>query len=71
MLVAATKLPDAVIARQLERTDLTHGAIGQPQAETITAAGLALQQAGVLPAEADVKATVAELIEPKYLSSTQ
>jgi sulfonate transport system substrate-binding protein len=71
VLVAATKLPEPVIARQLERTDLKNGAIGAPQAETITAAGLALQQAGVLPAEADVKATVAKLIQPKYLSSTQ
>jgi sulfonate transport system substrate-binding protein len=71
VLVAATKLPDPVIARQLERTDLKQGAIGQPQADTITAAGLALHQAGVLPAEADVKATVAKLIQPKYLTSTQ
>ncbi|WP_460448196.1 aliphatic sulfonate ABC transporter substrate-binding protein [Alsobacter sp. SYSU BS001988] len=67
-LVAATKLPDPVIAKQLERTELTHGPIGQPQAETILAAGLALQQAGVIDAGVDVKATVASLIEPKYLA---
>lgn len=68
-LVAATKLPDAVIAKQLERTELTHGPIGQPQADTILAAGLALQQAGVIDASVDVKATVNALIEPKYLAS--
>ncbi|MCP8938034.1 aliphatic sulfonate ABC transporter substrate-binding protein [Alsobacter sp. SYSU M60028] len=69
-LVAATKLPDAVIARQLERTELTHGPIGKPQADSILAAGLALQEAGVIESGVDVKASVAALIEPKYLPST-
>src|SRR5689334_12766153 len=49
ILVTYTKLPEAVIERQLQRTELTHSAIGQPQADTILAAGLALQQAGVIP----------------------
>lgn len=66
-LIAATKLPDPVITRQLERTELTHGPIGAPQAETITAAGLALQEAGVLKPDVDVKATVSSLIDPSYL----
>src|SRR5712672_3650581 len=45
--IAATKLPDAVVYKQLkERTELTHSRIGAPQSETILAAGLALQQAG-------------------------
>jgi len=69
-LVAATKLPDTVIARQLERTELTHGPIGKPQADSIIAAGLALQEAGVIEPGVDVKATVAALIEPKYLPAT-
>ncbi|PSC04940.1 aliphatic sulfonates ABC transporter substrate-binding protein [Alsobacter soli] len=67
-LVAATKLPEPVIAKQLERTELTHGPIGQPQAETILKAGLALQQAGVIEPSVDVKATVNALIEPKFLA---
>jgi len=68
-LVAVTKLPDAVIARQLgERTELTHSRIGQPQRESILAAGLALQQAGVIKADVDVKATVDALIDGSYLS---
>ncbi|NNC01097.1 ABC transporter substrate-binding protein, partial [Corallococcus exiguus] len=33
-LIAYTKLPDAVIQRQLERTELPHSAIGQPQVDT-------------------------------------
>jgi sulfonate transport system substrate-binding protein len=66
-LVAATKLPDTVIARQLERTELTHSVIGKPQADSILAAGIALQEAGVLESGLDMKAVVASLIEPKYL----
>lgn len=65
-LVEVTKLPDTVIARQLERTDLSHSRIGDAQRDTIEAAGLALQQAGVLKPDVDVKAVVADLIDPSY-----
>lgn len=65
-LVAATKLPEPVIARQIERTDLTKPAIGPAQAESIRAAGLALQQAGVIPASTDVAAAVEGLIDPQF-----
>ena len=68
-LVDATKLPDAVIAKQLERTELTHGPIGAAQSETIIAAGLALQDAGVLKPEVNIKAVVADLIDSSYLSA--
>ena len=68
-LVAATKLPDAVIQRQLERTELTHSVIGKPQADSIIAAGVALQEAGVLESNIDIKAVTASLIEPKYLTA--
>ncbi|MCJ8507031.1 aliphatic sulfonate ABC transporter substrate-binding protein [Rhizobium lemnae] len=68
-LVAATKLPDEVIARQLERTDLTNSAIGKEQASTIEAAGVALQKAGVLKPEVDVAGTVSQLIDASYLSA--
>jgi sulfonate transport system substrate-binding protein len=66
LLVAATKLPENVVARQLERTDLNNGRIGATQKETILAAGLALQDAGVLPATADVRATVDQLIDESF-----
>ncbi len=65
-LAAATKLPDAVIARQLTRTDLGRPAIGPVQAESIRAAGLALQQAGVIPAGTDVAAAVDDLIDTRF-----
>jgi sulfonate transport system substrate-binding protein len=65
-----TKLPPAVVNRQLdERTELTHSVIGEAQRESILAAGLALQQAGVVPANVDVKATVDDLIDPRYLTA--
>ncbi|MCZ8036211.1 MAG: aliphatic sulfonate ABC transporter substrate-binding protein [Novosphingobium sp.] len=65
-LVAYTKLSDAVIERQLTRTELTHATIGQAQAETIIAAGLALQEAGVVPAKTDVKAVVDDLLDRRF-----
>ena len=62
--IAITKLPDAVVDKQLkERTELTHSRIGAPQRESMLAAGLALQQAGVVDAKVDVKATLDALID--------
>ncbi len=62
--IAVTKLPDAVVDKQLkERTELTHSRIGSAQRESILAAGLALQQAGVIDAKTDVKAAVDSLID--------
>src|SRR5436190_15173954 len=59
-----TKLPDVVADKQLkERTELTHNRIGAPQRESILAAGLALQQAGVIDAKVNVKATLDALID--------
>jgi len=64
--IAVTKLPDAVADKQLkERTEITHNRIGAPQRESILAAGIALQQAGVIPASVDVKAAVNDLIDDR------
>jgi sulfonate transport system substrate-binding protein len=69
--ITATKLPETVVDKQLkERTELTHSRIGAPQRESILAAGLALQQAGVVKADVDVKKTVDDLIDDKYLAVT-
>jgi sulfonate transport system substrate-binding protein len=66
VFIAVTKLPDAVADKQLkERTEITHNRIGAPQRESILAAGVALQQAGVIPASVDVKATVNDLIDDR------
>src|SRR3954469_7785881 len=62
--IAVTKLPGEVVDKQLkERTELTHSRIGAPQRDSILAAGLALQQAGVVDAKVDVKATLDALID--------
>jgi sulfonate transport system substrate-binding protein len=62
--ISITKLPEAVVDKQLkERTDLTHSKIGASQRASILAAGLALQQAGVIAANVDVKATLDALID--------
>ncbi|NKM01705.1 MULTISPECIES: aliphatic sulfonate ABC transporter substrate-binding protein [Rhizobium] len=68
-LVAATKLPDTVIERQLERTNLTYSVIGNAQRETIEAAGLALQKAEVIKTDVDVVKTVSALVDPSYASA--
>lgn len=68
-LIAYTKLSDAVIERQLTRTELSHSTIGQAQAETIIAAGLALKEAGVLPATTDVKAVVDDLLDRRFAAT--
>jgi sulfonate transport system substrate-binding protein len=65
IFMAVTKLPEAVVDKQLdERTDLSASQIGDAQRESIVAAGLALQQARVIAADIDIKASVDALIEP-------
>jgi sulfonate transport system substrate-binding protein len=68
-LVKAAKLDDKVAAKQLgERTDLkSAGAIGEPQKQSLLAAGDVLQKAGVIPADKDVPALVNALIDPQYI----
>ncbi|HTS42742.1 MAG TPA: aliphatic sulfonate ABC transporter substrate-binding protein [Xanthobacteraceae bacterium] len=64
IFIAVTKLSPAVVDKQLkERTDITHSKIGAAQRESILAAGIALQQAGVIPASTDVKTAVDSLID--------
>ena len=68
ILAEAAKLSDPVAARQLERTDLSDSSIGEGQQQTIEAAGLALQEAGLIAADVDVKAATASLIDPSFTS---
>jgi sulfonate transport system substrate-binding protein len=70
VFTAVTKLPGGVVDIQLkERTELTYNRIGAPQRDSILQAGLALQQAGVLPANADVKQALDGLIDDRYVSA--
>jgi sulfonate transport system substrate-binding protein len=62
--ISVTKLNEAVVDKQLkERTELTHSRIGAPQRQSILAAGLALQKAGVIDTKADVNGAVDALID--------
>jgi sulfonate transport system substrate-binding protein len=71
ILADFTKLPEPVVQRQLERNELTHSAIGQEQVDTILAAGLALQEAGVIPAGADVRAAVDSLVDRHFTTAAR
>jgi sulfonate transport system substrate-binding protein len=70
VFVDVTKLPGNVVDIQLkQRTELTFNHIGPQQRETILQAGLALQQAGVIAGSVDVKKTLDDLIDDRYLPS--
>src|SRR5258708_24872255 len=67
LLAEAARIPEKVAEKQLtERTELTHSRIGKPQADSILAAGLALQQPGVVPPPVDVPQTVHAVIHPRF-----
>jgi sulfonate transport system substrate-binding protein len=64
VFIAVTKLPGKVVDKQLkERTDLTHSKIGPAQRDSILAAGVALQQAGVIKADVNVKKALDSLVD--------
>jgi len=69
MMMTATKLSDAVITRQMERTDLSSGKIGETQAMTIIEAGKALQAAGVLDGALDINAITKGMIDPSFATA--
>ena len=67
--IAVTKLSDTVVEKQLkERTGLTYNKIGAQQRDSILAAGIALQQAGVIPANVDVKKALDDLVDDQYVT---
>jgi sulfonate transport system substrate-binding protein len=68
--VAATRLPKDVVQKQLrEHTDLSNGKIGQLQRDSILAAGLELQQAGVIKSDVDVRKVLDDLIDDHYFAA--
>jgi sulfonate transport system substrate-binding protein len=69
VFIDVTKLPDAVVDIQLkERTELTFNKIGQPQRDSILEAGLALQKAGVIQPNVDVKQALNDLVDDRYVA---
>ena len=69
ILAEAAKLNDAVAARQLERTDLSNPVLGPAQREAILAAGRALQESGIIPANIDVASVTDALIDPRHVQA--
>lgn len=69
ILASAAKLSEPVAAKQLERTDLSNPVIGPVHRDAILAAGLALQESGVVPADVNVKDVTDALIEPRFSRS--
>jgi sulfonate transport system substrate-binding protein len=68
---AATKLSDQIADIQLkQRTDLHYNRIGPDQRDSILQAGLALQKAGVIAANVDVKKALDDLIADNYVPVT-
>jgi sulfonate transport system substrate-binding protein len=71
VFIVATKLDGAVVDKQLkERTELTHNKVGPAQRESILEAGIALQKAGVIQANVDVKKAVDDLIDDRYVTAS-
>ena len=71
VLAEAAGLSPEVAARQLERTDFTTPAIGDAQRETILAAGLALQDAGIIEPDVDVETLLDELLDSSFTTSLE
>src|SRR3984885_8274600 len=70
VFIDVTKLPGDVVDIQLkERTDLTNNRIGPAQRDTILQAGLALQQAGVIANNVDVKQKLDDLIDGRFITA--
>lgn len=61
LLARETQLPEAVVARQLQRTRLDTGAVDAAFEAQVAAAGRALQAAGVIAADVDLDASLARL----------
>jgi sulfonate transport system substrate-binding protein len=71
VFITVTKLSDKVVDKQLkERTGLIYNKIGAQQRDSILAAGIALQQAGVIPANVDVKKVLDNLVDDQYVTAS-
>jgi sulfonate transport system substrate-binding protein len=66
LLAKAAKLPEDVVAKQLERTKIAYTPISDEDVAAVTAAGEALAEAGVLPAGSDVAKVTGDLIDRRF-----
>jgi sulfonate transport system substrate-binding protein len=69
IIAKETKLPGPIVARQLERTDHSNKGITGATRQTVLEAGLALQKAGVIKSDVEVKAATEALIDTRFAAS--
>jgi sulfonate transport system substrate-binding protein len=69
ILAKETKLPGPIVARQLERTDHSNKGITDATRQTVLEAGLALQKAGVIKPDVDVKGATDALIDTRFAAA--
>src|SRR2546428_515164 len=70
VFIGVTGLDGPVVDKQLkERAELTHNKVGPAQRESILEAGIALQKAGVIGGSVDVKKSVDDLIDDRYVTA--
>jgi sulfonate transport system substrate-binding protein len=69
ILAKETKLPGPIVARQLERTDHSNKGLTDATRQTVLEAGLALQKAGVIKSDVDVKGATEALIDTQFAAS--
>jgi sulfonate transport system substrate-binding protein len=67
LFAEAAKLDDPVVAKVLQRTDISNPTIGDEQKEVINASGDVLKENNIISRSVDVRATVDDLIDPHYL----
>jgi sulfonate transport system substrate-binding protein len=65
-LIAQTRLPEAVVARQLSRTDLSRGRLLPTQTQSVIEAGLAMQKVGLIESGVDVRRQAEALVDQSF-----
>jgi len=65
----AARLDAAVVAKVLQRTDISSPSIGDEQKKVINASGDVLKQNHIISDSVDVRRTVDDLIDPHYLQN--
>lgn len=65
-LTAQTKLADAVVARQLQRTDLSRGLLQPTDVQSVVESGLAMQKVGLIEGSIDTAKTAASLVDTGF-----
>ncbi|MBV8848354.1 MAG: aliphatic sulfonate ABC transporter substrate-binding protein [Methylobacteriaceae bacterium] len=69
IMAKETKLPQNIVARQLERTDHSNKGLTDATRQTVLEAGLALQKARVIKADVDVRGATEALIDTRFAAS--